>query len=434
MRKRTEDWRDLLSAYSLALDAKKISMGLLATVATVAVMALAALLYAQLLGDARAPDALALLGTAGGEQGVLWQLMRGTGLKMLGAFLPLFNPFHGGLGHFILSSLMYVALFWVWSGPAGVVSRLTALEYARDDLPTLAEAREMVRSKRKAYFLAPLMPFVAVLFLCGLNILGGFIASLLAVVKLGIIGRLILIFPGFPLLVASTVVIVFLIVLGALSFGLMMPAVSVGGKDGFESWSTAYSYVLWGLRRFVCYSLVAGVIGAVSAVVACWLGELLIYVIYKTVDIGNISSAIWLAYGTVLTEQGASVAVMPAAEGISGVLSGILALLFLLVRAVPVAYVFSYVFTANTIIFFLMRKEQDNIDVDEIYEEEEEEAAEALEEEPTADISAPAQEPAEPAEPQTAEPEEEIAAEEEGEAPPAEGEDAQEQADEEETS
>jgi hypothetical protein len=410
MRKRTEDWRDLLSAYSLALDAKKVWMGLVATVASVAIIGLTAVVYEWIT-----PGVLGGLGSPTSDKSMLWQLMEGKGLNVLAGVLPLLNPFHAGLVHFILSSLMYVLLFYVWTGSAGVVSRLAALEYARDDLPTLAEAREMVRSKRKAYFMAPMMPFLFILFLCALNFIGGLIASL------WIPGRILLIFPGFPLLVASTVVIVFLLVLGVLSFGMMMPAVSVGGKDGFESWSTAYSYVLWGLRRFIGYAFVAGVIGLVAAFVACRLTDLLIYLIIKTVNFGYLNSVRWIAYD--VTRAG--VAVMPAGQGATALPSNILVLLFLGLRALPVAYVFSYFFTANTIIFLLMRKDQDNVDVDEIYQEiEEEEDLEPIEEAPTVDMPKAPEEPTEPAEPQASKPEDETAGEEEDRSASDEGDDS----------
>lgn len=421
MRKRTGDWRDLLSAYSLALDAKKICMGLLAIVSTIAVVGLTMALFAVL----GATGVMAELGDVSGENSMFVRLMAGEGAQVFSELSSIFNPFSGGLLHFVLSSLMYTALFFVWTGPAGVVSRLAALEYARDDLPTLAEAREMVRSKRKAYFLAPMMPFLFVLFLCALNFIGGLVASV------PILGPVLLVFPGFPLLIASTVVMVFLVVLGVLSFGLMMPAVSVGGKDGFESWSTAYSYVLWGLRRFVCYSVLAGLVGLIAAFLACRLTDLLIYLVIKTVNLGYVGSVEWIEY--TLTPTGLKL--VPAAGGFMGVISSILVALLLAVRALPLAYVFGYFFTANTIIFLLMRKDQDNIEIEEIYEEvEEEEDVEPLEEAPTVEAPAPVEEPTQPAEPpQVAEPEEETAGEEEGEAAPAEPEAPEEKPDDEET-
>jgi hypothetical protein len=374
----------------LALDAKKIYVGFIATVFTVVIAMVAALAYRGLnhLGLLSAPSrSLLQLGNDAGTS-ILWHFGEGTGMDVVSAFLVLLNPFYGNLAHFILSVLVYVALFWAWSGTGGVVARLAALEYARDDMPTLQEARAMVNARRRAYFLAPLMPLVVIVFLSALNMIGGLIAS-------GwYIGRILLIFPGFPLLVASTAIIVFLIVFGILSFGLMMPAVSVGGKDAFESWSTAYSYVLWGPRRFISYSVLAGVLGAIAVVVAWGLTEFLIYALCRTVNMGYISSMPWIHYDASAAGGRVAISILPWGGGLWSVLSAIVVALLIVVRALPVAYAFAYFFTAGTVIFFLMRKDQDNIEVEELYEEaaeEEEEIGEGAKEpapeekEPSAD-------------------------------------------------
>jgi hypothetical protein len=379
MRKRTGDWRDLLSAYALALDAKKIYVGFIAALYTFVMMAAAASVYyvASVAGLVPASDASRALASLGDSwpQHLIAPVANGTGMQMLCTFLVLLNPFHSNLAHFVLSVLFYLALFWAWSGTGGIISRLVALEYARDDLPTLTEARSMVRARRRAYFMAPLMPLVVIVFLSGLNMLGGLVGS-------GwYIGKLLLIFPGFPLLTASTLIIVFLIVFGLLSFGLMMPAVSVGGKDAFESWTAAYSYVLWGLRRFIGYSVVAGLIGVIAVIVAWALTELLIYLICQTVSIGYVSPTPWIIYHAGVTEGRLAITIGPANQGFACVLSSILVALMLLLRALPVGYAFSYFFTANTIMFFLLRKDQDNVDIEELFEEapEEDEAGAAAE-------------------------------------------------------
>jgi hypothetical protein len=407
MRKRTGDWRDLLSAYALALDAKKVFLGFIAVLVTVVVMAVAAAVYAPLGGGVE--SVADLEGTA-----LLWRFSYGRGLEMLARFAPLLNPFAGGLMHFVLSVLVYVALFAGWSGFAGGISRLAALEYARDDLPTLEDARTMVRPRRKSYFLAPLMPLAVIVLLTALNAVGGLVASI------PYVGRVLLVFPGWPLLVATTVIITFLAVFGVLSFGLMMPAVSVEGKDAFESWSTAYSYVLWGLRRFICYTLIVGVIGLIAAVVAWALGELLIYLIHQSVNIGFVGGTDWIVHRVAADAQGARVELLPAGEGFNLVMSTILVALMLIIRGLPAAYVFSYFFTAYTIVYFLVRKEQDNIEIDEIYEEgvpeeegpepmglaEEAAAVEAEQEAPAGEAQEPEEEPEEPEEEEPAESEE----------------------------
>ena len=416
MRKRTGDWRDLLSAYDLALEGNKVYVGFVAVVMTVLVMAAAVFLYGLCVSAGLDAATRELSGTSGfNALSVFTLLVMGQGFEMLGTFLPLLNPIAAGLGHFIFSLLLWGALFGVWSGAGGVISRLAVLEYARDDLPTLGDARQLVRSKRCSYMLALVWPLIVIAFCAVLNILGGLIASV------PYVGPVVLVVPGYPLLVISTVAIVFVAVVSVLGFGIIMPAVSASGRGGLESWITACSYVLYGLRRFVCYTVVAGIIGVISAVVAWALGEVLIYTIYKTVQMGFVRDLAWLDYEV----SGAGIALYSAGTGWHGFFSTLMVALLMIIRAVPAAYVFSYFFTANTVVFFLLRKEVDNVEIDEVYEEEEtEEEVEGLAEpaaaapaEPEAEEKPAEEEPAEePEEEKAPEPEEEAPAEEK--APP----------------
>ncbi len=356
MRKRTGDWRDVLSAYALAIDTKMICMGLLATVLSVVVMILAALLYRWCAGADMVP---AMVDTT--PRAMMQGLMAGQGLAVAAGFFPLLNPFAGGhIVHFILSLLFYAGMLWVFSGAGGVISRLAALRYARGDLPTLAEAQKMVREKRLSYFFAPLLPLAAIVAFTLLNLVGGLVASI------PYVGRLLLIFPGFPLLMLTGMVMVFFVVFGVLGFGMMMPAISVGGKDAFEGWSSSFSYILWGFGRLVCYMVIALLIGMISFVFARGVVELLIYLIYQSVQLGFVSGTPWLTYD--VTPVG--IIIGPAGTGFVRVCSSILMVFIGVLRAIPLAYMIAYFFCAYTIIFLLMRKHVDNVDIDEIYEEE----------------------------------------------------------------
>ncbi|MFO8007925.1 MAG: hypothetical protein R6V05_09325 [Candidatus Brocadiia bacterium] len=302
-------------------------------------------------------------------------------------------------------------MFWAISGKGGIIARLTALEYARDDFPVLADAKHMVCSRRKDYFLAFLFPFLFVIGPAVCNLAIGLLSSIPG------IGRILLVvlYPVGGLLGFIS----WLFAIGwLLSFGLMMPAISVDGKDSFDGWSTSYAYVLWQFGRYVCYMIVAGVIGIIAAVVAYWVVEGLIYVIYQSIDMGFLRSVPWLLYdaggpvGGTGWEQG----------GLAAVTSGIIAVLTLALRGIPVAYVISYFFTANTIVFFLLRKHVDNIDIEELYEEEVEEEISP------AEVPMPEQPEQEPVAPEPEAPEPEAPeAEEAAEPEPEEPEDAPEE-------
>jgi hypothetical protein len=148
--------------------------------------------------------------------------------------------------------------------------------------------------------------------------------------------------------------------------------------------------VLWGFGRFFVYTLLAGVIGALAAFAAWCIVELLLYLLYESVQLGFVSSCPWIDY------RGFGRAIFATERaGLATGVSYLLVILLTAVRAITVAYVFSLFFTANTVIFFLLRKHVENVDVDEIYSEEEEEAGlfvpETLTEETAEEVEAETQ-------------------------------------------
>ncbi len=370
MGRRTGDWRDLLSTYVLALKPNKVYVGYRAVLLTIAVMAIASVIYSLLVAGGLIPDAAVVPGLR--DMGAYWRegaftmidhFRMGTGGSMLGLFACLLNPFYGSsVAHFMLSVLTYIALFFVWSGAGGMISRLTALEYARDDLPTLADGREMLRGKRMAYFLAPVWPLLLLVFLAVLNFLGGLVASI------PYVGRILLVFPGLPMLLVTSLMMVMIVLFGVLSYGMMAPAISVGGKDALDGWSTAYTYVLWGSGRYILYTAIAFIVGLLSFVFATWLTEMLLYVLTSTVNVGYVARLPWVNFS-----PGGPVTGLLGEGGFVGVMSYIVAVLMLAVRAVPLAFLVSFFFSANTVIFFLLRKHVDSIEIEEIYDEAEQE-------------------------------------------------------------
>ena len=395
MRDRKGDWRDLLSAYALALDAKKIYLGFVAVFLTALIVILAAVLYERIFG----PQSLSGLGNFTSESSIMRCLfLRGEpaadllpeetgaagalvsekGLAGLKGFLPVLNPFRGGVQHFCFSIIFYVALMWAWSYFGGVISRLAALEYARDDLPTLRDASEMVKSKRRAYLMAPLSPIIGVVLFSLAHAVAGLVNSI------PYAGPILMV-PGYVVAVFSAIIIVFIVVFGVLSFGLMLPSISIGGKDAFEGWSSAYSYLLWGLNRFIGYTVVVAAVGVLAFGAALGLSELLIYCLVKTVGFGLISAPVQACFDSI--RAGAyDKAIWDSFQygKLYVVGSTWLALVVVIVRMLPCAYLFAYFFTANTLICFLMRKNVDKIELDEVYEEapeEKEAAGEGLREE-----------------------------------------------------
>jgi hypothetical protein len=363
MRDRKEDWRDILTGFTLALDAKKVCMGFVAVLGTLLVLFGFSWLHSWLLGTGNVANFV----DPQSPSFVLTGLLEGRRIAITTAILPLLNPFAGGILHFVISVVMYTLLFAIWSFFAGVITRIAALEYGRDDLPLLNDGTSMARAKYKAYFLSVLSPLIGITIFALLNALGGLLGS---IPYLGPILMIIGIIPWF----ISTAILVFLIFIGVLSFGLIAPNVSIGGKDAFEAWSSAFSYVLWGFKRFVGYTVLAGVVGLLATTVACLLCELFIYGLVNTINIGMVASYTLVQYDIIGGGQfGPVLGITDSPAFLMRLSSAFLLIALAGVRLLPLAYLFSYFFTTNTIICFLLRKNVDRIEIDEVYEEEEEE-------------------------------------------------------------
>jgi hypothetical protein len=268
----------------------------------------------------------------------------------------------------------------------------------------------MVRKKRNAYLFAPLTPLFGVLLFGIGNLIIGLIGSIWPPAT-GWIMAVLLPFLSVP----ATLVIVFIAVLGVLTFGLMLPAVSIGGKDAFEGWSSAYSYLLWGFNRWVGYTVIAVLIWVISGAAVWGLAELFIYLFIKTVSMGLLPGDLvnYAASGL----AGDTVPLMSGSVGLQAA-SWVAVVIAFIIRCLALGYVFSYFFTSNTVICFLLRKHVDRIDVDQVYEEEAEEEFEEEFEEPV--VSPEEGEEAEgeaEEQPQAEEPSEEPGAPEEGPEP-----------------
>jgi hypothetical protein len=421
------NWKDLLSAYSLALDCKKIYLGLVAVLLTLAVMTISSVLYYVAGG----PDAgVRALGAFDSLSFLPMWVVCGHGLSAVGEFLPLLNPLGGNYVHFFVSLFFWILWLWCIARYCGPITRLAALEYARDDIPSLREARALYQRKWRAYYFAPMAPLLAIGGLALLNLIAGLFA------RIPYVGGWLLL-PGYIFVIPFAIVLVFIAVFGLISFGLMFPAISIDGREAFDGWSRAYSYLLWGVNRFVGYVALAGALGIVAVLVAWGLGEASICGTVKSVRLGLGSRVRWVEYhrtykdeagllqaiGAVPTrtvtrrqmvsERAAGgpeaaerlyypaqpgsgryrvLKIGPSAPRVRGpvllpgmrgeprtglVLSGWIAYIALLgIRGLVAGYAVAYFFSAFTIVYFLMRKHIDRVDVTDVYLDEEEEGEE----------------------------------------------------------
>jgi len=434
MSTRKGDWRDLLGAHSLAVDAKNLWMGFVGALGVVLLIALFSTVYGAFFPASQVKSLGVLSGSSSaivqGAQGhwILLDPTRGLGgviVDVMPLFnanvpgaprppggvivdvMPLFNPFAGNVGHFVLSLVFYLLVLGISTYYGGVICRVTALKYGRDEMPSLREATAMVRDKRKSYYFCPVIPLLLIVCLALFNIVLGLIGSI------PVVGPWVMILANI-FAALNTVLLACVIVLAVLSYGMMLPALGIGGKSAFEGFSTAYGYVLWGLNRFICYTALAALLGAITTAVAAALVELFIGLFGASLDMGLVGSSNGIVeYGMALIGRGVEFS-GPGGGGLplGGRIAAVcFAVIVSLARFLVLGYAFSYFYSANTIICLLMRKHVDRIEIDEIYKHkpEEEEAPTPPQGGEASSEGAPQEtqgaEPAEPAEGEGEEPE-----------------------------
>jgi len=267
--------------------------------------------------------------------------------------------------HFIYCIIFFVMKLAVISLAGGAICRIAALQFARGEKPGLTEAVRFSAKKILSFFTAPLTPVGIIIFV------GVFVFLLGLIGNIPRVGELIMsIFMPLALIAGSLIAVV---LIGAVAgFNLMFPAVVYEGSDCFDAISRSFSYVYSRPWRMGFYTAVAAVYGAICYMFVRFFAFLLLIVTYGLLNIGVFNEAggtsklvrIWAKPEFFnLLGQGADVS-MNWTEGFAAYL---IRLFLLVVVGLVVSFIMSFYFSANTIIYSLMRNKVDNTALDEIY-------------------------------------------------------------------
>lgn len=305
----------------------------------------------------------------------------------------------------------------VWAFFGGVITRIAAVQLTGKDRISLRQAVQFVADRYLSYLLSPLIPLGIVAVITVALILFGLLALIPLVGDILLYGLLL------PLVILAGVVMAILLV-GLVGYPLMYTTLSVEGSDTFDALSRAYNYVFQSPWQYIGYSLVAVVYGAAVTFFVVFVASLMVYLgkwgvtqtpfnesanrrpdylfVYAPESFG------WkelLLRGSPLEQNPVPgtdpdsgrkvVRYVPAdparAEAYkqtyywynwSG--AGMVAFWLVLVFLLMLGFIYSYYWSAATMIYLLMRRKVDEVDLDEVY----------LEEEPEAPITPPAAPPA----------------------------------------
>ncbi len=290
--------------------------------------------------------------------------------------------------HMVYCIIFFIIMLAVISISGGAVCRIAALQFARGEKPGLTEALRFSTKRFLNFFTAPLAPIGIIIFI------GLFIFLLGLAGNIPRAGELI-VGLGMPLALFAGVLIAVIVIGAVAGLNLMFPAVAYDGSDCFDAISRSFSYVYAKPWRMVVYTIIAAVYGSIcytfvrlfaflSLWITRWLLQLGLWVDNGSKEVNKLV-AIWPKPEFRYLLGSSSPATANWTESIAAFL---LYLFLLVVVGLVVSFIISFYFSANTIIYSLMRKTVDNTAFEDIYMQFDE-----AEVEPTANELLPKEEP-----------------------------------------
>jgi hypothetical protein len=244
---------------------------------------------------------------------------------------------------------------------------------ARDEKISVRQALRFSIGKLLSFVFAPIIPLLIVLGL-------GLVVSLVALIgNIGYVGPILVGAAFFLALVAGFVMA--LVMMGtAGGFNLMYPTIAVEGSDSFDAISRSFSYVYARPWRMLFYTAVAIVYGALTYLFVRLFVWLMFILTHAFISLGMMRKAedgreLWDALWPSPASPWKLTYDIPWAMFDWGQATGAWLLSFwnYLTIAMVGAFAISFYFSANTVIYYLMRHEVDATELDDVFLEQSEE-------------------------------------------------------------
>ncbi len=293
-----------------------------------------------------------------------------------------------------------------WAFFGGVITRIAAVQLSGKDRITLAQAVRFVWTRYVSYVLSPLVPLgVAAAITLALMLFA--VVALIPILGDVLYGVLL------PLLLLGGLIMAVLLV-GLVGYPLMFPTLSAEGSDTFDALSRAYNYVFQNPWQYAWQCVVALVYGVVVTFFVVFMGSLTVYLtkwavchtpilvestnqkpdylfvyapeaygwkqllladtpveVVERVEVRNARTVITY----VDADPDRSRAYMASFQPWNYIGAGLTAFWLVVVMLFMIGFAYSYFWSAATAIYLNMRQLVDETDPDEVYLEDEADAA-----------------------------------------------------------
>jgi hypothetical protein len=290
-------------------------------------------------------------------------------LRPVGYFL---HPSAGALNHFYF--LLVIA--WtvsVWAIVGGAITRIAAVQLARDERVGIADAVRFTLSRWRSYFFASFAPLL------------GIAAIVIALCIFGIFNWIPFFaefWDGLLWFIPLTLgLLIAFVLVGLIGWPMIHATLSTEGSDSFDALSRSYSYVYQKPWHYLWYAVVALTYGAIVVFFVGLMGSLMVYLgkwgvgLTPGTNYFNRDPSYLFVFAPTsfgwreLLLQGSPIA-DPSSPGFTGrnyIGAGLVAVWLYLVFLMVIGFGYSYFWSASTIIYLLMRRKVDDTDLDEVY-------------------------------------------------------------------
>lgn len=263
----------------------------------------------------------------------------------------------------------------IWSLGGGMLCRMAAVQFARDEKPTTIEAYHFtIRRLWGGFALAPCVPMGIALLIVVPMVLGGL---LLRVPYLGdVIGG-----PLFVFAIIGGFLVTVLLAGFCFGGGLLWPSVAVEGSDAFDAFQRSVSYVLnWKIWKAVFYVVIATVFASLWWVLLRLGAFIALRITHAAVSFGTMPfgwfardtdpqvlsklEVIWQLSGPNALHAVSDWSKLTVAEYFS---AACIWFWIAIIVGLMWAFLVSFYFSVWTVIYFLLRRDVDMIEFEDIH-------------------------------------------------------------------
>ncbi len=272
--------------------------------------------------------------------------------------------------HAVFALLFFIVTLAIWALLGGAVCRIAAVQFARDEKVSLGDALRFAKERFWAgLFFAPLMPVLMLLVIGVMLALGG---VFLRIPYLGDVLASIFFFLAILGGFGAALVVIASIAGGS----LFWPTVAAEGSESLDAVSRSFNYVGATPWRALFYGLVAAVYGSLCFVFVRVVAGLTLIVTHACVGFGTSPFGWWrmgdgevskldLLWTTPTLDQLRAPLELPG--GIESFSATIIGVWVILLALMVWAFLASFYLSGSTIIYFLLRRDNDAMDLEDVY-------------------------------------------------------------------